>query len=65
MLPTFGSARFSGALGSTTSSSTSTWCPSRREGLAEIGPHVEVLATYEGLDAHAESIRLRRGTAAP
>jgi histidinol dehydrogenase len=29
-------------------------------GLAELGDHVEVLATYEGLSAHADSIRLRR-----
>ncbi len=32
-------------------------------GLAEVGEHVIALATYEGLEAHAESIRVRRGPA--
>jgi len=27
---------------------------------ASVGPHVEALAAYEGLDAHARSIRIRR-----
>ena len=28
--------------------------------VAALGPHVETLATTEGLPAHAESVRLRR-----
>ena len=31
--------------------------------LQAVGKHVIALATYEGLDAHAESIRLREGPA--
>ena len=35
-----------------------------REAIERLGPYVETLAVAEGLDAHAESIRLRRGEAA-
>ena len=31
------------------------------KGLAEVTPHVVALADYEGLPAHADSIRLRQG----
>jgi histidinol dehydrogenase len=31
------------------------------DGLAEVGDHVITLARYEGLEAHAQSIELRRG----
>ena len=34
-----------------------------RAALQAVGEHVIALATYEGLDAHAESIRLREGPA--
>jgi histidinol dehydrogenase len=30
-----------------------------RDGLTQVAPHVEALADYEGLPAHAESVRLR------
>jgi histidinol dehydrogenase len=33
------------------------------DGLAEVGPHVVALAGYEGLPAHAESIRIREPAA--
>jgi histidinol dehydrogenase len=33
-------------------------------GLAEVGEHVMTLADYEGLPAHAASIRLRQGAGA-
>ena len=32
-----------------------------RDGFETMGDHVEVLAGAEGLDAHAASIRIRRG----
>jgi histidinol dehydrogenase len=34
------------------------------EGLAEVGDQVIALADYEGLPAHAESIRLRQASQA-
>ena len=46
--------------GSTTSSSTSTSCPSTRPPSPRSASTSIALATYEGLDAHAESIRLRQ-----
>ena len=61
VLPTYGSARFSGALRVDDFLkhihvvSLGAERPRPRS-----AAHVEVLATYEGLDAHAESIRLRR-----
>jgi histidinol dehydrogenase len=59
VLPTFGSARFSGALRVDDFLKHIHVVSMGREGLAEVAAHVEVLATYEGLDAHAESVRLR------
>jgi len=59
VLPTYGTARFSGAL------RVDDFCRHVHavvvgaEGLAEAAPHVEALADYEGLPAHAESVRLR------
>jgi histidinol dehydrogenase len=60
VLPTFGSARFSGALRVDDFLTHIHVVSLGREALEEVGPHVEVLAAYEGLDAHAASIRLRR-----
>jgi histidinol dehydrogenase len=60
VLPTYGSARFSGAL------RVDDFCKHVHavlvgpEGLAEVAGHVEALAGYEGLPAHAESVRIRR-----
>jgi histidinol dehydrogenase len=60
VLPTFGSARFSGALRVDDFLTHIHVVSLDADGLAEVAPHVEVLATYEGLDAHAQSVRLRR-----
>lgn len=60
VLPTFGSARFSGALRVDDFLKHVHVVTLDAAGLAEVGPHVEVLAAYEGLDAHARSIALRR-----
>jgi len=62
VLPTFGSARFAGALRVDDFLKHIHVVSLGPGALAEVGPHVEVLATYEGLDAHAESIRARRGS---
>ncbi|MEL7158743.1 MAG: histidinol dehydrogenase, partial [Actinomycetota bacterium] len=59
VLPTYGSARFASAL------TVADFCKDHHivtiepEGLDELGPHVIALADQEGLDAHAESIRIR------
>jgi len=60
VLPTYGSARYSGALRVDDFLKHVHVVSLDREGLDEVGPHVEVLAAYEGLDAHGESIRVRR-----
>jgi histidinol dehydrogenase len=60
VLPTFGSARFSGALRVDDFLKHIHVVSVGPDGLAEVGPHVEVLAAYEGLEAHADSIRVRR-----
>jgi len=60
VLPTFGSARFSGALRVDDFLKHVHVVSLDADGLAAVGPQVEVLAGYEGLDAHAESIRIRR-----
>ena len=59
VLPTYGSARFSSALtvGDFTKDQHIVTVDS--DGLERFGPHVITLAETEGLDAHAESIRLR------
>jgi histidinol dehydrogenase len=63
VLPTYGSARFSGAL------RVDDFCKHVHAvtvplaGLEEVAEHVVALADYEGLPAHAESIRLRRAEA--
>ena len=63
VLPTYGSARFSGALRVDDFLKHVHVVSVDEAGLAEVGEHVIALATYEGLDAHAESIRVRRGPA--
>lgn len=60
VLPTYGSARFSGALRVDDFLKHVHVVSVGATGLAEVADHVIALATYEGLDAHAESIRLRR-----
>ncbi len=60
VLPTFGSARFAGALRVDDFLTHIHVVSTDEAGLAEIGDHVITLADYEGLPAHADSIRLRR-----
>ncbi|MBK9181270.1 MAG: histidinol dehydrogenase [Acidimicrobiales bacterium] len=59
VLPTFGTARFAGALTANDFTKAMHVIDVDRAALAELGPHVVVLAEAEGLPAHAESIRLR------
>jgi histidinol dehydrogenase len=61
VLPTFGSARFSGALRVDDFRKHIHVVSAGREALDQVGEHVIALADYEGLPAHAESIRLRQG----
>jgi len=60
VLPTYGSARFSGALRVDDFRKHVHVVTVDDKGLAEVAAHVVALATYEGLPAHAESIRLRQ-----
>jgi len=60
VLPTYGSARFSGALRVDDFLKHVHVVSVDQAGLAAVGEHVIALASYEGLDAHAESIRLRQ-----
>jgi histidinol dehydrogenase len=60
VLPTYGSARFAGALRVDDFRKHVHAVVVRPEGLIEVAPHVVALADYEGLPAHAESVRLRR-----
>jgi histidinol dehydrogenase len=60
VLPTFGSARFAGALTPADFSKPVHVITADRAGFEAAAPHVEALATAEGLHAHAESIRVRR-----
>jgi len=60
VLPTYGSARFSGALRVDDFLKHVHVVSVDQGALAEVAEHVIALATYEGLDAHAESIRRRQ-----
>ncbi|MDQ2651086.1 MAG: histidinol dehydrogenase [Actinomycetota bacterium] len=60
VLPTYGSARFSGALRVDDFLKHVHVVSVDKAALEEVGDHVVALATYEGLDAHADSIRVRR-----
>ena len=59
VLPTFGSARFSSALTVSDFVKDHHVVTVDEAGLARLGPHVIALAEQEGLDAHAESVRMR------
>jgi histidinol dehydrogenase len=63
VLPTYGSARFAGALRVDDFRKHVHVVSVDEKGLAQVAPHVIALAEYEGLPAHAESIRLREGPA--
>jgi histidinol dehydrogenase len=60
VLPTHGSARFAGALTVDDFTKPVHVVEVDRDAFDRLGPAVEALAKAEGLDAHAESIRLRR-----
>jgi len=60
VLPTAGSARFSGALTVADFQKDMHVITLDEAALAKVAPHVEALATAEGLFAHAESVRRRR-----
>lgn len=62
VLPTYGSARFSGALRVDDFRKHVHVVTVDEKGLAQVAPHVVALATYEGLPAHAESILRREAT---
>ncbi len=59
VLPTFGSARFGSALTVDDFVKQVHIVTVDRPGFERVAPFVETLATIEGFDAHAESIRLR------
>jgi histidinol dehydrogenase len=59
VLPTYGSARFSGALRVDDFRKHVHVVSVGEKGLAEVASHVVALAGYEGLPAHAESVLLR------
>jgi histidinol dehydrogenase len=59
VLPTHGSARFASALTVSDFTRHHHVVSLDRAGFDALAPHVEVLAVAEGLDAHAESVRLR------
>jgi histidinol dehydrogenase len=63
VLPTYGSARFAGALRVDDFRKHVHVVTVDGKGLAQVAPHVIALAEYEGLPAHAESVRLRQGLA--
>ena len=65
VLPTNGSARFAEALGVHDFQKTIHVISVSEGGLARLGPHVAALAEAEGMAAHADSVRLRRGSAGP
>jgi histidinol dehydrogenase len=60
VLPTAGTARFAGALTVADFTKDVNWITADQDALRRLGPHVEALAVAEGLEAHAESIRVRR-----
>ena len=63
VLPTNGTARFASALTVRDFMKDVHVVAVDREGFEAMGDHVEALAGAEGLDAHAASIRIRRGAA--
>ncbi len=59
VLPTNGTARFAGALSVRDFTKPMHEISVEAEGLAAVGPHVAAIADAEGLEAHAQSVRLR------
>lgn len=62
VLPTHGTARFGSALTTDDFTKQVHVISVDQTGFDTLGPVVETLATAEGLDAHAQSIRVRRNT---
>ena len=60
VLPTYGSARFAGALTVDDFTKPVHIVDVDRDAFSELAPTVEAIALAEGLDAHAESVRRRR-----
>ncbi|MGH9243024.1 MAG: histidinol dehydrogenase [Acidimicrobiales bacterium] len=60
VLPTFGSARFAGALTLDDFTKPVHVIEADKRALETLAPHVQALATAEGLAAHAESVRIKR-----
>jgi histidinol dehydrogenase len=61
VLPTYGSARFSSALGVDDFSKQIHVIGLDQPALAKVAPHVAAIAEAEGLAAHATSVRMRDG----
>jgi histidinol dehydrogenase len=59
VLPTSGTARFASGLSANSFLRSSSLLHFSREGLAELAPDVQVLATKEGLTAHRASVEVR------
>ena len=59
VLPTFGSARYAGALTTSDFEKQLHVISVDGDGLAALAPHVEALALAEGLPAHAQSVSMR------
>jgi len=59
VLPTNGTARFGGALGIEDFTKDVHVVTGGAQAMRWAAPHVETLAVSEGLDAHAESVRMR------
>lgn len=60
VLPTMGTARISSALGVETFLKKSSIISCSRQAFLNDAPHIEKLATVEGLTAHARSVQVRR-----
>jgi histidinol dehydrogenase len=65
VLPTMGTARFASGLRASDFVVVSSFVEARREGLAQLGREVEILAHAEGLSGHARASRVRRTKLAP
>ena len=64
VLPTGGTARFASGLSVYDFLKRTTWIEAGREALGRVGPAAVLLATAEGLDAHARSVAIRLDEAA-
>jgi histidinol dehydrogenase len=63
VLPTYGWARAHGALGMGDFMRRMTFQTASREALEHVGPTAEILAGFEGLEAHRMAVACRRGSA--